>query len=157
MRWCMHGFDSKVLTIHLYRYIITTPFVLPWNSDIVSTEQVIRIWSQRSKKAFARWWHICGWILRYTQFQEATPHHHPLLHHRHRHPRPHLHLQRRVNVQILRRNWVNSSNTRLSQIHHQLMEMDSGKAWRQWTNSASEGLLIISSWLAATLDWFTEK
>lgn len=110
-------------------------------------QQVIQTYVQRSKKVYARCWLICGWILRSTPVLEVMGllrrRHHQHVHLRHHHHHLLLRHQRRDKGLTLRRNLVSILNTRLSRIHHQPMERDSGSVTRQWGNTASEVLLSI--------------
>lgn len=138
MRWCTHGSGLKVCLFASYSHLFLS---ISWIKVLHDVEQAIPIWSPRWKKAYAKYWLTCGWILRCIRSLEVVlpPHLHHRLHLRRHHLHHRLlpqHLQRKVNDPTSRRNLGIFSNTRSSRIHHRLMEMDFGKGTRLFPNMA---------------------
>lgn len=108
-------------------------FFLIWN------KQVTLICLLMLKKESAKFLLICGWTLRSWLVLVALM----LLQRLHLHLQLHLLHQRKAKGLSSRSNSVSFSNTRSSQIHLLLMEMDSEKVTRLCSSMVSEALLII--------------
>lgn len=134
----MHGSGLKVRVFFCFFEWTILPSIIFLDSfiSLVSiNKQDTLIFLLMLKKGFAKFLLICGWILR--SWLDLVALMLQLLHHHH-----HLFLfhQRKAKGHSLRSNLVSFLNTRLSQIHLQLMEMDSEKVTRLCSSMGLEAL-----------------